>query len=141
MTEVELRFAIFRVHPNRVETVFPDGKIAHATRGDTPENRETAVDLGYTDGPEGVARALVWHEALHSILSDLIWQRASRVLLHFAGAVHVPYYERVYEESVVLGFERSLNTGEVGPALQGFPRTSLDVWRSHARGVLANLGA
>jgi hypothetical protein len=141
--DVELRFAILRVLPEHrtVETRFPDGHVAIATRDDTPENRETAVDLGYTDSAAGVWASLVHHEALHSLLADWAHDMASPVLRHCAGAARVPYLERIFEECAVLGFQQFLNTGNEHPALRRFRRVDLDVWRSHARTWLAKVDA
>lgn len=133
MTELELRFSVFRVHPDRVETVFPDGRIANATRADTPENRETAVDLGYTDGPEGVFAALREHELLHSLLADWSLDRPSPVLRHYAGAERVPYLDRLHEEAGVLAMQLLINTGHEHPALRQFRAVDVRVWASNAR--------
>lgn len=153
MTVVELRFAVLRVYPakeqdsgdrirwadGRVETHFPDGRVAIAARDlRSGDNRENAVELGYTDGSDGVWRALVEHELLHSLISDYAWSRASRVLRHEAGADVVPYHERIYEESIVLAWQRVMRLGVVDPALQTFEhqarywRPSIERWISLA---------
>jgi hypothetical protein len=133
--ELELRFAVLRVTPDErlVDTVFPDGRIAHATRDDTPENRETAVDLGYTDSSAGVWRALVDHELLHSLLADWSTDRPSPVLRHCAGAERVPYLDRIAEECGVLAMQRYMNTGAQHPALMRFRAVDVRVWASNAR--------
>ena len=120
MIELELRHAKFRVHADRreVETVFPDGRIAGAQRQVDDITKQDALDLGYTHSTDGVWRSLVEHELLHSVISDTAWQRASRVLLHVAGACWVPYLDRVYEEAVILSAQLWLRTGEVRPVLR-----------------------
>jgi hypothetical protein len=140
MKRLELRFDELIIMPERhyLETRFADGRIAPATRElNATENRTTALDLGYTDSADGVWRSLICHELLHSLLSDWLWDQASQVLLHMAGAKHTPHHERIFEEAVVLAFELHLNTGAITRALQPYSRPKLDLWRSSARQWIA----
>lgn len=101
-----------------VETVFwPDGATAGATR-DSSEmgNVSYARHLGYRDCFE----ALVSHEACHTFVSEQMGHPYSPTLYAVARQYApgtVPYEARLYEEAVVLSFERWANLREWAPVL------------------------
>jgi hypothetical protein len=133
-------FAILPREGNHAEvvTIFADGHKAEATRDvTTNDNRRTAAELGYTESADGVAAALLAHELCHSLLSHWMYERQSRVLRHEANADYVPYHERVYEESIVLAFERYLNTGTDSGPLEHVAARKLGLWRGRARDWIA----
>ncbi len=117
------------VYPDQrlVLTILPDWKECYATREDTEENRQEALDQGYT-GPDAVWRSLVDHEVLHNLISDWLWNRPSPTLEHEAGVRRVEYGKRLFEEALVLAFQRYVNTGEQWPALYPFAQV-LPEWK------------
>lgn len=126
---------IVRHDLREVDTVFRDGAVQGAQRQFSAEDRQTARDLGYAGNDAGVMRSLVCHELAHTLVSEWLWDRPSEVLRHYCSAEYCPYWQRLYVESIVLGMERYLNTGEVGDALRPF-WFRLEAWRKEAAGWL-----
>lgn len=102
-----------------LETVWPDGTTCGATRGSEMYNLEYARHLGYA----GVRDALREHELAHTFVSEALGFPYSLTLraaaLGFAPGC-APYEFQLFEEAVVLDFQRYLNTGEIGPALNPY---------------------
>lgn len=105
-----------------VVTVFSDGAEAHAERDCMTQNRGYAELLGYS-GDDACWNALVEHELLHSWLWQRLGRPYSEVLWAVAHGVNsgtderIPYHVQLLEESIVLSFQRYLNTGLVDPPL------------------------
>lgn len=100
-----------------VETVFPDGKACAGTREESQTNLDEARDQGYT-GPDAVWRSLVEHELGHSLVSLWMWDSPSPTLRHEAGGERCDYGTRLFEESLVIGFQTWQNTGQIPRALE-----------------------
>jgi hypothetical protein len=102
-----------------LETVWPDGAKCPATRDHTMQNADYASQLGY-----GCVRdALREHELAHTFVAEALGFPYSLTLravaLGFTPGC-APYEFQLWEESVVLDFQRYLNTGEIGPALNPY---------------------
>ena len=98
-------------------TVFKDGKFCDATRPNEMRDTDYARHLGYST----VRDALREHELAHVYLMEEILDRASPTLYTVAGGTGdgaAPYEGQLWEESVVLAFQRYINTGEVAEALR-----------------------
>ncbi len=115
---------VTRFHADGVESV--------GTREASESNLKDAADLGYGDD---VWRSLIDHEVLHSLYAEWTNGCESKVLRFCAGVADVPYYERIYEEAIVLALQCSLRTGKTLPALVREP--ALYSWRQRAREVLS----
>lgn len=109
----DFRGCQLRIFPEAeyVETLFPDGRCAGATRdGSVMANVDYARHLGYPD----CWTALVAHEAAHTWLMERLGHPYSPTLravaLGYAPGT-APYEERLAEEALVLAFERFAGTG------------------------------
>lgn len=108
-----------RIYPadQYLETRFPDGAVAPATRECELNNRAYAEHLGYPD----CWTAVVTHELAHTLISERLGHLHSPTLYAVAAGYRAgtaPYEERLYEEALVLAVERYANTGEVLPILR-----------------------
>lgn len=110
-----------------VETRFPDGVAVVAVRPDTDQNRQEAADQGYPASAAGVFESLWQHELLHSLVAEWLWNKPSPTLRHVGGGTPVPYGKQLYEEAVVIAFQRYLTTRDVWDVLEPF-RDRLDHW-------------
>ena len=139
MLTVQFKHSEFAVDPEAriVSTAFPDGKVAIGFRADSDENRREAEDEGY-QGPNAIWEALLHHEAAHSLLSAWMWDLPSPTLRHEAGGERCIYGQRLFEEAVVIAFQRYVTTGEVWPALEPM-RVCLLTWKIKFRVALAGL--
>lgn len=117
--EVHLAFAVVRAFPGTrcVQVVFPDGRDTTAHRPDTPDNRAEAAAEGYGTAPDAIWRCLVDHELLHCLIPEWAWGIVSPVLRTAAGEAGHPYHLRLYEESLVIGFQTVVNGHRVPPQL------------------------
>jgi hypothetical protein len=98
-------------------TCWPDGRECSAARDCTMQNVDYAASLGYTS----VRAALREHELAHTFLAENMGHPYSPTLRAVAenyGPGTIPYDAQIHEESVVLQFQRFLNTQEVGAALE-----------------------
>jgi len=84
-----------------------------ASRPVDKDSLDHAAELGYERSPFGVWRALAQHEVLHHVLPPALLKRDSYVLFHKAGIKPADLMDRWYEESLVLAFQRLINTGEI----------------------------
>jgi hypothetical protein len=119
MEIVDLGFGVtFRVFPETryVETLFPDGFRAGATREPTAENLKEAEEQGY-EGPDRCWRSLIEHELMHTLVARALFDRESIVLRYEAGAELAPYGRRLLEEGVVLSLQHFLNWHEMDEML------------------------
>lgn len=130
---IEHRFGgcVLRMWPSTryCETVFPDGSKAPATRCSTMENLDYARHLGYPD----TWPALVEHEALHTWLMEQLGNEVSPTLWAVAQGYATgtaSYEERLWEEAIVLQYQRWLRTGHVGEALEPYGQHTLRRWRA-----------
>ncbi|MFW6079074.1 MAG: hypothetical protein ACODAE_05595 [Gemmatimonadota bacterium] len=92
------------------ETVFPDGTKCCALPEGTPEQAETAEELGYGDDVHAMCRE---HEALHTLLALARGLPHSPTLWDVAHGPPDPAPDHHYEEEAdVLALQRLLNTGD-----------------------------
>lgn len=100
-------------------TRWPDGVECPATRDHTMQNVDYAQHLGYTT----VRAALREHELAHHFVSERLGFPFSPTLRAVGTGFALgtaPYELQLWEESVVLDFQRFLQTGVVGPALSPY---------------------
>lgn len=110
---------------SRVVVVRYQGRSMTGTREPTPENCAQAEEQGYTPDADGCWRSLVDHELLHPFLASWAFGEPSFVVRHEAGAESVPYATRLFEEGIVIAFQRFANSGEVTLPLRHFERATL----------------
>lgn len=108
------RFSTFEVDPVlcQVRTIFPDGLVTYGLRNlSNAQNVREARAQGYTDllDSNAVWRSLVYHELLHSIVAECLWNSPSRVLRTEAGGEFVPSWLRYEEEMIALAIQAWLN--------------------------------
>ncbi len=114
--EVKLKYCTYEVwdeHPRSVRTVFFDGLSCGGMRDENdPSNiREAREGQGYV-GPDAVWRSLVEHELLHSLVSEILFDRWSLVLRSEAGdETFISALDKYEEEAIVLACQRYSNTG------------------------------
>jgi hypothetical protein len=123
-----------------VRTDFHDRLSCAGTRPDNADNRREAEDQGY-DGADAVWYSLLDHEVLHTLISEWLFDAPSPALRTATAALDrpAPYYLRLEEESIVLSFQRWLNTGECPHALSHY-RNELPAWRDAFYEAMAALG-
>jgi hypothetical protein len=112
-------------------TVFADGAECPATRDHTMENADYARHLGYA----AVRDALREHELAHAATAEWLGFPYSPTLwavAHDFGPGTAPYEQMLHEEALVLDFQRYMQTGEVGPALNPY-RLLAPGWRDEFR--------
>lgn len=129
------------LHTGHVTTQWDDGRESTAWRRDNRENRLQAQEQGYSPTPEGVWASLVEHEALHTLVSRVVYHQPHSAVLRVAAGdpqAHCPLWQRLHEESIVLALQLYLNTRQctkpldpwlpwLAPYAQGF-RETLGVW-------------
>lgn len=130
------------VAPHYVETVFHDGRRVVATpeAGNSAYN-DNARALGYGDDLELLSRE---HEMLHTFLAERIHGGASPTLWAVAHGQGndpnfpdlAPIWEQIYEEAMVLAFQKYMNTGAVDEALRDFAVSDLESLRAEALAIL-----
>jgi hypothetical protein len=117
LMEVKLKYCTYEIwdHGDRsVRTVFFDGLSCGGMRDihDPSNIREAREGQGYT-GPDAVWRSLVEHELLHSLVSEILFDRWSLVLRSEAGdETFVSALDKYEEEAIVLACQRYANTGK-----------------------------
>lgn len=116
--EVKLKYCTYEIWRDDVDgtksvrTIFPDGLSCGATRDEKdPLNIQEAVTEGYSVyGRHAVWRSLIDHEFLHSLMSEILFDRPSLVLREQAGDnAFVPARIKYEEEILVLFFQEWLN--------------------------------
>ncbi len=140
--EVVRPAASLRVYPADLltEVVFHGGHKVLGIRPETPDNVAEAADQGYL-GPNACWRSLVEHELLHILVAEWMDWPYSLALAHESGFARVPYGERLYEEALVLAFQRYTNTGQIWPALAPWKDQLADWRRIFERARLPLVGA
>jgi hypothetical protein len=122
-----------------VETLFPDGTRAGATRECEVGNAVYAAHLGYTD----CWLALVEHEIGHTLVSMALghrWSPTLQAVAHKYAPGTAPYEEQLAEEAVVLQLQRFSRTGAVGWALRHREvRPHFSRWARDLRALAARL--
>lgn len=112
---IPLRYCRYEIYAYdyRVKTVFPNGYYCDGFRDkDDWRNVREAESQGYT-GDKAVWRSLVEHELLHSLVSQYLFDRPSRVMLTESGAEFTPLWERYEEEALSLALQRYFNTRDI----------------------------
>ena len=95
---------VVRIFETWAETVLPGGQVVYATPQHTPEQAETARDLGYGDDVDAMTRD---HDALHSALCDWLGLPASFSMMDAAGLLHEADRPKAWaEESAVLALQK-----------------------------------
>jgi hypothetical protein len=132
------RFAGCEVHeyPDRdangyLETRWPDGAMCPATRDHTMSNVDYAAHLGY----RSVRDALREHELAHTFVSEKLgfpYSPTLRAVADGFGPGSAPYEAQLWEEAVVLEFQRFMQTGDIGPALSPWAWKA-DAWAAEFR--------
>jgi hypothetical protein len=108
---VSLKYCVFDVdcYLHEVATIFPEGQVAIAIRDlGNQDNIREAQSQGYS-GPDAVWKSLVEHEYLHSLISEILYDRPSLVLETESGGKFHPSWLRYQEEAVVIGVQYLLN--------------------------------
>jgi hypothetical protein len=113
-----------------VTTRFRDGREVTGQRLPTEEHQEYAASLGYTPDDAGVWLSLAEHEILHSLMYQWMYDGRSPALRHEAGAESCPLHLRWWEESLVISFQRWINTEELDQPLWDIIEKYPHVWRS-----------
>lgn len=136
---LRLPFSQVLIHPEQrmVESIFADGKRGVGTREDTQENRDEARDQGYV-GEDAVWCSLRDHETIHHLIPLWLWDSASPTLRHEMGGERCPYYDRLFEEALVIGFQFHVNTGSVPRVLLQFTER-LPRWRARYADALLRM--
>lgn len=116
-------------------TVWPDGYAGEGERLPTEANLREATEQGYVEVPDPCWASLIEHEVLHTLISRRVFGTESPTLRHEAGACRTPYYERLYEESLVVAFQRWRNFPSTRlPALLPFA-ASCHIWLDDLRAL------
>jgi hypothetical protein len=131
-----VRFKYARVDINYtdrlVATHFDNGRSCVASREPNEMNRNEARDEGYGtaagDTPDMVWHCLKEHELAHCFIPEKLWDSPSPALMTECGNVY-PYHQRLFEESLVIGFQIYLNTGKIPQQLQPFS-DRLSSWKA-----------
>jgi hypothetical protein len=140
VVEIVRPYGTIRIHSvyGTVETSVPGGRVVVATRPETDENIREAADEGYV-GLAACFRALVDHEVLHILMPEWLGWHGSLVMAHESGSRAVPHGQRLYEEAMVLAFQRYLTTGDVWPALEPW-RQRLGAWTTNYWAITVEAG-
>lgn len=108
--------------PPYVETQYSNGAIAIAYRDPNEQNYAQAFEQGYKANDWGLYASLAEHEALHTVVANIVWKLPeSPVLLQAAGmTLTVPYYQALYEEAMVIALQHYLNGKDTKHVLKGW---------------------
>ncbi len=102
-----------------LETRWPDGAKCGADRDSQMQNIDYARHLGYFT----VRDALREHELAHTYISEKLgfpYSPTLRAVAEGYGPGTAPYERQLWEEAVVLDFQRYMQTGQIGPALSPY---------------------
>jgi hypothetical protein len=109
---IELKYCQYLVDTeNRSVCTNIKGYFCNAFREDDAQNRTEANSQGYFD-EDPVWKSLVEHEYLHSLISELLYDRPSLVLETESGGKFHPSWLRYQEEALVIGVQYLLNHDE-----------------------------
>jgi hypothetical protein len=104
------------------ETIFPDGAVVRARPQATPSYRARAAQLGYGGDAAACSRE---HELLHCWLAEKCGHPVSPTLWAVAHRRRIDPDSAGFEEDLVMGFQRFLNTARKSKALRVL------VWMGH----------
>lgn len=126
MISIDLKYCRYEVWPEKhlVSTIFPCGAIVSGIRENSQQSITEAESQGYK-GERIVWRSLAEHELLHSLSSEILFDRPSKVLETEAGITFHPSWERYEEEAIVLAFQYHSNTKSYPTILYPFLDGSL----------------
>jgi hypothetical protein len=128
---------VFEEH-QYVESILPSGKVVGATREPSEQNIAQARELGYGDD---VWLCLIEHEIAHHVLAEKLSEDGISLTMRFeAGeAPHIPYFLRLWEEAIVLAFQRWMRTGKFAKPLAPFTTEQIGKWRNRVQRVVQSV--